>query len=63
MKNDKISEKYTIDQSGSMTQWIQLLSNAGKYHLVLYNGDWDDVVPFTDTIKNMQKLGLEETYL
>jgi hypothetical protein len=63
MKNDKISEKYTIDQSGSMTQWTQLLGDAGKYHLVLYNGDWDDVVPFTDTIKNMQKLGLEETYL
>jgi hypothetical protein len=46
-----------------MTQWTQLLGDAGKYHLVLYNGDWDDVVPFTDTIKNMQKLGLEETYL
>jgi serine carboxypeptidase-like clade 2 len=24
----------------------------------LYNGDWDDVVPFRDTIKNLQLLDL-----
>jgi len=42
---------------------LQLIGEIGKYHIVLYNGDWDDVVPFTDTIKNMRNLKLEESYL
>jgi hypothetical protein len=25
---------------------------------VLYNGDWDAVVPFIDTVKNLAKLNL-----
>jgi hypothetical protein len=24
--------------------------------MVLYNGDWDGVVPFTDTLKNLENL-------
>jgi len=58
-----VTSKYTIDQSGSFYQMMELLGDVGKYHMVLYNGDWDDVVPFTDTIKNMRKLKLEESYL
>lgn len=53
-----MSANYTIDQSGSTYQMIQLLGEIGKYHIVLYNGDWDDVVPYTDTIKNLHKLKL-----
>lgn len=41
-----------------MYQYQHLLGED-KYHMVLYNGDWDDVVPFTDTIKNMEKLNLK----
>lgn len=33
-----------------------LLSRLDDIHMVLYNGDWDGVVPFTDTIKNLESL-------
>ena len=29
-----------------------------NYQIVLYNGDWDDVVPYIDTLKNIKKLRL-----
>lgn len=31
--------------------------------VVLYNGDWDSVVPYIDTIKNLEKLDMQESYL
>ena len=37
----------------------QFLIARGKYRIILYNGDWDDVVPYTDTLKNFQKMDLE----
>lgn len=30
-----------------------LLGRLDDLHLVLYNGDWDGVVPFEDTYKNL----------
>jgi hypothetical protein len=30
-----------------------------KYTIVLYNGNWDDVVPFLDTLKGIEILGLK----
>lgn len=33
-----------------------LMSRLGSIQLVLYNGDWDAVVPFVDTIKNLENL-------
>ena len=32
-------------------------------HIILYNGDWDSVVPYTDTRKNLEKLNLDGSYL
>ena len=29
---------------------------TGAVRIWLYSGDWDDVVPFTDTEKNVEKL-------
>ncbi len=26
----------------------------------LFSGDWDDVVPFTDTLKNIERMGLQQ---
>jgi hypothetical protein len=54
-----VSAKYHIDTAGSMPQYRILLGELSNYHIVLYNGDWDDVVPYTDTIKNLKKLNLQ----
>jgi hypothetical protein len=35
-----------------MQEYRALMTNGGV-RIWLYNGDWDDVVPFTDTEKNM----------
>lgn len=50
---------YSIDLKGSMASYRYLLSKINKYSITLYNGDWDDVVPYIDTLKNMRKLNLE----
>lgn len=36
-----------------MHEYRYLLNKLADYHVVLYSGDWDDVVPYTDTIKNL----------
>lgn len=53
---------YNIDQKGSMASYRYLLSRISKYHIILYNGDWDDVVPYGDTVKNLKKLNLEPSH-
>lgn len=58
-----ISEKYNVLQSGSMISYKHLLSRTGLYQIVMYNGNWDAAVPYVDTIKNLQKLGLTHSYL
>lgn len=50
---------YTMDLAGSMASYKHLLSRTNLYSIALYNGDWDDVVPYVDTLKNMKKLNLE----
>lgn len=34
-----------------------------KYSLNLYNGNWDVVVPYVDTVKNIKALNLRESYI
>ena len=53
---------YHITPKGSMEQYEYLLGRPGLA-LSLYNGDWDDVVPYIDTIKNMKALNQVESYL
>lgn len=50
---EDINAKYTIDQSGSTYQLSYLLNRLSDIHLVFYNGDWDAVVPYLDTLKNL----------
>lgn len=54
---------YHVDLEGSIKEYRYLLARADKnYQIVLYNGDWDDVVPYHDTIKNIkQVLGLYDS--
>ena len=37
-----------------------MIYSYGNTRVWLFNGDFDDVVPFTDTEKNMNKLGFEK---
>ncbi len=60
---ENITGKYLISLDGSMEQYRYLLDRLDKYHIILYNGDWDDVVPFSDTVQNLYKLDLEPTDL
>ena len=56
---------YNIDPSGSMGSYRYLLSlipTTRKISIVLYNGNWDAVVPFVDTIKNIRRLNLVYSY-
>lgn len=50
---------YELDLAGSMASYKYLIGRQRYYTIALYNGDWDDVVPYTDTLKNMKKLNLE----
>ena len=42
-----IFNSYKVDSKGSITTIPNLLKSGLKVYL--YTGDWDDVVPFTDT--------------
>lgn len=53
--------KYLIDLSGSMYQYRHLITRLEDLNIYLYNGDWDSVVPFGDTIKNIEGLKLSES--
>jgi len=52
-----IFKKYTVDEKGSMLEMASLLQKGMKIYL--YNGDWDDAIPFTDTNKNLNRLGVK----
>ena len=56
---------YIVDPSGSMASYRYLLALAPttrKISIILYNGNWDAVVPYVDTLKNIKKLNLVEVY-
>ena len=46
---------YKMTESGSMNQYTEIFKNRG-IKTWLFSGDWDDVVPYTDTEKNIIKL-------
>lgn len=49
------SLKYDDTKSGSMEQYEQIFLNPA-IKVWLYNGDWDNVIPYTDTINNLKVL-------
>jgi hypothetical protein len=50
---------YSISQRGSLAEYDRLIGK-GELRVWLFSGDWDDVVPFTDTEKNVGKLHREK---
>lgn len=57
--SDKIFATYEISEGGSMSQ-IESLVGVGDLKIYLFSGDWDDVIPFSDTLKNIKRLGLNQ---
>ena len=46
---------YAISERGSMAEYKRILDNRAV-KVWLFSGDWDDVVPFTDTELNVEKM-------
>lgn len=59
---DNVTSNYHINLRGSIDSYRYLLNkNSSIYKIVVYSGDWDSVVPYIDTIKNLKRLNLEES--
>jgi hypothetical protein len=56
---------YHIDYEGSMESYRYLLGRIHEknYIIHLYNGNWDVVIPYHDTIENIKRLNLVESYI
>lgn len=55
---------YHIDPRGSLDSYSFLLGRQNRTQIVLYSGNWDVVVPYTDTARNIKEsLRLRESYL
>jgi hypothetical protein len=54
---------YNVDPSGSMDSYRYLLGRweTANYQIHLYNGNWDVVVPYHDTVENIRRLNLRES--
>ena len=46
---------YSISERGSIDEYRRIFLNGGV-RVWLFSGDWDDVVPFSDTEKNVKQL-------
>ncbi len=51
---------YNIDPAGSIARYQRIFLASSTVRVWLYSGDWDDVVPYTDTLKNLEKMGLRK---
>lgn len=66
-KTDKVNKawqvcgdlNYAISERGSMDEYRRIFLNQGV-RVWLFNGDWDDVVPYVDTEKNVDKFHREK---
>ena len=56
---------YFPDPQGSIHSYRYLLGRVieKNYQIHLYNGNWDFIVPYSDTISNIKDLNLKESYL
>ena len=53
-----IFERYKVDPKGSYASIPKLLEKGLRIYIV--SGDWDDIVPFTDTLKNIKRMNLNQ---
>ena len=52
--------RYTMTEDGSMKEYAQIFLNKA-IKVWLFNGDWDDVVPYRDTENNLEVLKIPKT--
>jgi hypothetical protein len=50
---------YDMTEDGSMREYFEIFLNKG-IRVLLFSGDWDDVVPYRDTEKNLELLRVEK---
>ncbi len=50
---------YEQSPSGSSDEFSRLIAQT-SLKISLYSGDWDDLVPITYTIENLERLGLRQ---
>ncbi len=50
--NASIYKAYDIGENGSF-QELESLISMNDLKVYFFSGDWDDVIPFTDTVKNL----------
>ena len=58
--------RYRIDTAGSIASYrhlIGLIPTSRRIGLVLYNGNWDSVVPYGDSLKGLDMLDLTSNYI
>jgi hypothetical protein len=58
--NETIYELYTKTEAGSMNEYARIITEVPGVSIYFYNGDWDATVPFTDTLKNLERLGMRQ---
>lgn len=52
---ENVTANYHIDLRGSMPSYYKLVNkNPNAFKIVMYNGDWDSVIPYGDTVQNLQ---------
>ena len=56
--NMTIFERYKVDPKGSFASIPKLLEKGLRIYII--SGDWDDIVPFTDTLKNIKRMNLNQ---
>ena len=47
---------YSISEHGSLTEYSHIFEQK-DIKVWIFSGDWDDQVPFPDTVQNLEKLG------
>jgi serine carboxypeptidase-like clade 2 len=52
--------RYNITERGSMEEYARIFQNKGV-KVWLFSGDWDDVVPYPDTEKNVKNFNKAKT--
>ena len=58
--NDTLSNIYNRSKIGSMASYLRVLSET-EVRVLFYAGDWDDIVPETYILENINKLGYRQS--
>lgn len=43
-----------------MNEYGRIIADMPNLAIYLYSGDWDDTVPYTNTMMNLERLGMRQ---